>query len=246
MKLAVSARPMSATDWTQLLLLGALWGGSFFFARIAVGEIPPLALVLYRVSIATLVLQLWLRMQRVSFAPALAMPGPFLCLALLNNVFPFSLIFIGQTEIGAGLASVLYATTPLWTVLVANAFTTDEKLSLTKLAGVCLGVAGVAVMIGPAFLSDLGAPVWAKLAVVGAALSYAFAVVYAKRFNSLNPSVVATGQLTASTVVMGPVTFLLYRPEEIVTSSVAILAAVVALAIFSTALAFILYFRLVL
>ena len=77
MKLAVSAPPMSASDWTQLLLLGALWGGSFFFARIAVGEIPPLALVLYRVSIATLVLQLWLRMQRVSFAPALAMPGPF-------------------------------------------------------------------------------------------------------------------------------------------------------------------------
>lgn len=245
MNAIASARPMSATDWVHLLLLGFLWGGSFFFARIAVAEIPPLALVLYRVSLAALVLHLWLRMQDISFAPALAMRGPFVCLALLNNVIPFSLIFIGQTEIGAGLASVLYATTPLWTVLVANVFTTDEKLSIAKLAGVGLGISGAAVMIGPAFLSDLGAPAWAKLAVVGAAISYAFAVVYAKRFKHLKPSVVATGQLTASTVIIAPVVLLLYRPAEIMTSDVATLAAVTTLAIFSTALAFILYFRLI-
>jgi drug/metabolite transporter (DMT)-like permease len=226
--LTASARQMSATDWMQLILLGALWGGSFFFARIAVAEIPPLALVLYRVSIAALILHLWLRMQNISFAPAVARSGPFLYLALLNNVIPFSLIFIGQTQIGAGLASVLYATTPLWTVLVANALTADEKLSIAKLAGVGLGIAGVALMIGPAFLSDLGAAVWAKVAVVGAAVSYAFAVVYAKHFSSMKPSVIATGQLTASTMVMAPVIFLLYRPEEVVTSNIAILAAVIA------------------
>jgi drug/metabolite transporter (DMT)-like permease len=236
---------MSTSDWAQLLLLGFLWGGSFFFARIAVTEIPPLALVFYRVSIAALVLHLWLRMRGISFSPALAKPGPFLCLALLNNVIPFSLIFTAQTEIGAGLASIFYATTPLWTILVANLLTADEKLSATKLAGVGLGIAGSGVIIGPGLLSDLGEPVWAKLAVIGAAVSYAFGVVYAKRFKDIKPSVVATGQLTASTMLMAPIVLLLYSPEAILTSSTPILAAVGILAVFTTALAFILYFNLI-
>jgi len=238
-------RSMSASDWGQLLLLGFLWGGSFFFGRIAVAEIPPLALVLCRVSIAALVLHLWLRTRGISFSPALARPGPLLCLALLNNVIPFSLIFTGQTQIGAGLASIFYATTPLWTILVANLLTTDEKLVATKLAGVGLGIAGAAVMIGPGLRSDPGGPAWAKFAVIGAAISYAFGVVYAKRFRDMTPSVVATGQLTASTVLMVPIVLLLHGPQAIMTSSLPIWAAVGALAIFSTALAFILYFNII-
>lgn len=236
---------MSASDWGQLLLLGFLWGGSFFFARIAVAEIPPLALVLYRVSIAAMVLHLWLRLRGISFAPVLAKPGSFLWLALLNNVIPFSLIFTGQTEIGAGLASVFYATTPLWTILVANLLTVDEKLSATKLAGVGLGIAGAAVMIGPGLLSNLGGLVWAKFAIIGAAISYAFAVVYAKRFKGVSPTVIATGQLTAATILMVPIVFLLHGPTEIITSSVPIWMAVLALAVFTTAFAFILYFNLI-
>lgn len=232
-------------DWGQLGVLGVLWGGSFFFARIAVAEIPALALVLYRVALAAVALHLWLRIQGISFAPVIAKPGPFLGLALLNNVVPFSLIFLGQTRIGAGLASVFYATTPLWTVLVANAFTTDEKLSVAKLAGVGLGIAGVAVLVGPGSLSGPAGPAWAKLAIVGAAVSYAFAVVYAKRFRDMKPSLVATGQLTASTVIMIPIVFLLYRPDEIITSNASIIAAVIALGTVTTAFAFILYFRLI-
>lgn len=236
---------MSAKDWGQLALLGALWGGSFFFARIAVSEIPPLALVLYRVAIAALVLHLWLKLRGISFAPVLARPGSFLCLALLNNVIPFSLIFTGQTEIGAGLASVFYATTPLWTILVANALTPDEKISTVKIAGVAIGIAGAAVMIGPGLLSNLGGPTWAKLAVIGAAVSYAFAVVYAKRFKSISPTVVATGQLTGATILMLPIVFFFYSPADIVTPSVPIWMAVLVLAILTTAFAFILYFNLI-
>ncbi|KJF70919.1 ABC transporter permease (plasmid) [Agrobacterium arsenijevicii] len=236
---------MSASDWGQLLLLGFLWGGSFFFARIAVAEIPPLALVLYRVSIAAMVLHLWLRLRGISFAPVLAKPGSFLCLALLNNVIPFSLIFTGQTEIGAGLASVFYTTTPLWTILVANLLTSDEKLSAAKLAGVGLGIAGAAVMIGPGLLSNLDGPAWAKFAVIGAAISYAFAVVYAKRFKEMTPTLVATGQLTGATVLMVPIVFLFYSPAEIITSSAPIWMAVLVLAVFTTAFAFILYFNLI-
>lgn len=236
---------MSAKDWGQLVLLGALWGGSFFFGRIAVAEIPPLALVLYRVSIAALVLHLWLRLRSISFAPVLSQPGAFLSLALLNNVIPFSLIFTGQTEIGAGLASVFYATTPLWTILAANLLTQDEKLSASKLAGVGIGIAGAAVMIGPGLLANLGGPAWAKFAVIGAAVSYAFAVVYAKRFKGISPTVVATGQLTAATVLMMPIVFSLYSPAEIVAADVSIWIAVLVLAILTTAFAFILYFDLI-
>ncbi len=236
---------MSAKDWGQLVLLGALWGGSFFFARIAVAEIPPLALVLYRVAIAALVLHLWLRLRGTSFAPVLARPGSFLSLALLNNVIPFSLIFTAQTEIGAGLTSVFYATTPLWTILVANLLTSDEKISTMKIAGVVIGIAGAAVMIGPGLLSNLGGPTWAKFAVIGAAVSYAFAVVYAKRFKGISPTVVATGQLTCATVLMLPIVFFLYSPAEIVTSDIPIWMAVLVLAILTTAFAFILYFNLI-
>lgn len=236
---------MSAKDWGQLVLLGALWGGSFFFARIAVAEIPPLALVLYRVAIAATVLHLWLRLRGISFAPVLTRPGSFLILALLNNVIPFSLIFTGQTEIGAGLASVFYATTPLWTILVANLLTSDEKISTIKIAGVAIGIAGAAVMIGPGLLSNLGGPTWAKLAVIGAAVSYAFAVVYAKRFRGISPTIVATGQLTGATILMVPIVFFLYSPADIVTSDIPIWMAVLVLAILTTAFAFILYFNLI-
>ena len=169
-----AGRAMSSQDWSRLLLLGALWGGSFFIGRIAVSEISPLALVFYRVSIATLALHLWLRIRGLSFAPVLAHPAGFLSLALLNNVIPFSLIFAGQTEIGAGLASIFYATTPLWTIFVATVLAKDERLSVTALAGIALGIAGAAVLIGPGLISDLDGPLWAKLAVIGASISYAF------------------------------------------------------------------------
>ncbi|MFB2561988.1 DMT family transporter [Rhizobium sp. IMFF44] len=236
---------MSASDWGQLVLLGALWGGSFFFAHIAVAEIPPLALVLYRVSIAALVLHVWLRLRNISFAPAIARSASFLGLALLNNIIPFSLIFSGQTEIGAGLASVLYATTPLWTVLVANLLTADEKLSASKLAGVALGITGAAIMIGPGLFANLGGPTWAKLAIIGAAISYAFAAVFAKRFRDMKPVVVAAGQLSASAIVMVPIVLLLYHPSEIVSTNISIWLSIGTLAIVTTAFAFILYFNLI-
>ncbi|TIY09691.1 MAG: DMT family transporter, partial [Mesorhizobium sp.] len=168
--------PMAVKDWAQLLLLGAIWGGSFFFARIAVAEIPPLLLVLFRVAIAALALHLYLGLRGPSFRLALPHAGLFFLLALVNNVIPFSLIFAGQTELGAGVASVLNSTTPFWTLILANALTSDEKLSWNKLAGIALGIVGTAVMIGPGLLAGLGGPVWAKFALVGASLSYAVAL----------------------------------------------------------------------
>ena len=239
-----AAQPMSLAVWGQLLLLGLLWGGSFFFARIAVAEMPPLVLVFWRVLIAAAALHLWLRARGVNIRPILDHAGNFVALALLNNVIPFSLIFAGQTEIGAGLASVLNATTPFWTIIVANALTSDEKFSATKISGVLLGIAGTAVMIGPGLLAGLGGPVWAKLAIVGAAVSYAFAVVFAKRFRALPSTLVATGQLTASTLIMLPIMLVFYDYAEVFSGGRTTWLAVVALALASTAFAYFLYFSI--
>ncbi|MFN3549119.1 MAG: DMT family transporter [Mesorhizobium sp.] len=237
--------PMNAAVWAQLLILGAIWGGSFFFARIAVMEIPPITLVLLRVGIAAVALHLWLAATGQSFAPALRMAGPLLLLSLFNNVIPFSLIFMGQTQLGAGLASVLNATTPFWTALVASAFLPNERLSANRIAGVLIGIAGTAVMVGPGLLTGLGGPAWAKLLLVGASLSYAVAFILAKRITGLAPQLVATGQLTASTAIMLPVALFLDGGQGLATVSAGTWGAVLGLAVLATAVAYILYFRIV-
>lgn len=236
---------MSVRDWAMLVLLGLLWGGSFFFARVAVLEIDPLVLVLLRVSIAAAALHFYLAVRGPSFAAALPMAGAFFGLAMLNNVIPFSLMFLGQTELGAGLASVLNATTPFWTVILANAFTDDEKLTGRKLAGIGLGIAGTAVMIGPGLFAGLGGPVWAKFALVGTAMSYGCAAIFARRFRALPAPIVATGQLTASTVIMVPVVLMTGGLGMLADASPEAWASVVALALVSTAIAYILYFSLI-
>jgi drug/metabolite transporter (DMT)-like permease len=242
----IAQRRMSAFDWAKLLLLGAIWGGSFFFARIAVAEMHPLTLVLFRVAIAAGALHVYLAIRGPSFRLALPLAGSLFLLGLVNNVVPFSLIFAGQTEMGAGLASVLNATTPFWTIILANAFIADEKLSWNKVAGVLLGIAGVAVMVGPGIVASLGGPVWAKFAMVGASLSYAVALIFSRRRLRGVPSVIiATGQLTASTVIMIPVVLLWNGPAGLFSASPPIWAAVLALALVSTAFAYILYFGLI-
>jgi drug/metabolite transporter (DMT)-like permease len=235
---------ISARNWLLILLLGTIWGGSFFFASIAVREIPPLALVLFRVGIAAAALWLYVLAARISLRPALPFILPFFGLSLLNNIIPFTLMFTGQTAIGAGLASVLNATTPFWTMLLANALLSDEKLTPRRILGVVFGIAGTAVMVGPGLLANLGGPVWAKFALIGTAMSYGFAAIYARRFRPVPPELVATGQLTASTIVMIPVVLLLYEPASLFASSASVWAAVLALAVVATAFAYILYFTI--
>lgn len=237
---------MSTSVWVMLLVLGAIWGGSFFFARIAVAEMEPLVLVLHRVWIAALALHIYLAIAGPSFRSALPHAGKFFALALLNNVIPFSLIFAGQTQMGAGLASVLNATTPFWTLILAQMLTSDEKLSANKLGGIALGVAGTAVMVGPGVLAGIGGPVWAKFALIGASLSYGLALILARRsFVGIAPPIIATGQLTASTLIMLPVVLIGYGPVSLTVGSPHVWAAVIALALLSTAFAYILYFRIV-
>lgn len=235
---------MTGKEWSLLLLLGAIWGGAFFFARIAVAEIPPLNLVFFRVAIAAVALQIYLAIVGPSFRLALPMAGSFVGLALLNNIIPFSLMFVGQTELGAGAASILNATTPFWTMILANLLTSDEKLTVNKIVGVIIGIAGAAVMIGPGMIADMGAPAWAKLALIGTAVSYACATIYGRRFKSLPVSVVATGQITAGAIVMLPVVLITHGTEELFSASLTTWSAVLALALLATSVAYIIFFSL--
>lgn len=236
--------PMTAATWGMLLLLGFIWGGSFFFARIAVQHIPPVTLVLVRVFLAALALHVYLRGRYGLYRHLRRLWPSLLLLGLLNNAIPFTLIFAGELKIGAGLASVLNATTPLWTVLVTHFFTSDEKLSPGKLTGCMLGFGGTVLLIGPDALRGLGAPIWAQLAVVGASLSYAFANVVGKRFTGIPAPITATGQLTASTLLMLPVSLIVDQPWHLPMPPAGVVAAVLALALLSTAFAYILFFRI--
>jgi drug/metabolite transporter (DMT)-like permease len=234
---------MGAGEWAMHLFLALLWGGSFFFARIAVGELPPLTVVLCRVGLAALALDLMILLggRRMPTDPRLwAALG---VMGLLNNVLPFSLIFWGQTQIAAGLASILNATTPLFTVIVAHVATADEKLTATRLAGVLAGAIGVAVMVGPgAFVG--GGDTLAKLALLGAALFYAFAAIWGRRFRSVPPTITAAGQLTASALVMTPLALLVDRPWTLASPSARVILALLGLALLSTALGYLLYFAI--
>jgi len=237
---------MGPGDWALLLALSVLWGGSFYFIGVAVTGLPPLTIVTLRVALAALALHAFLRATGRRMPADRNVWGAFLIMGLLNNAVPFSLIVWGQTQIASGLASILNATTPMFTVIVAHAATRDEKLSAGRLIGVLAGIAGVVTMIGPAALGGLGDDVLAQLAVLAAALSYAFAGVFGRRFARLGigPVQTAAGQVTASTVLLLPLALIVERPWSLPLPGADVWAAVIALALVSTALAYILYFRI--
>lgn len=239
--------PISALAWALILALSFLWGGSYFFAGVAVAELPPLTIVTLRVGIAMLFLHALLPVL------GLRMPGSrvvwlaFLGMGLLNNAIPFSLIVWGQTQIGSGLASIMNATTPIFAVLVAHALTADEKVTAPKAIGVAFGFVGVVVLIGAdAFSGARDGTFWPLIACAGAALSYSFAGVFGRRFArmGLQPLQTATGQLTCSTLLLLLPTMLLEQPWTLPMVSMEVAGAIIGIAIFSTALAYFLYFRI--
>ena len=245
---ALATTRMNAHTWGLLALLGMIWGGSFFFARVAVFHVPPATLVLLRVGIAALALHIYIAGRFDIYATLRSRWRAFLLLGLINNAVPHMLIFAGQTQIGAGLASILNATTPIFTVLIANRMTADEKLSPEKIGGCLIGLVGTAVLIGPRALAPFtgagGPPLWAVVLPVLAAVSYGFAATYGKRFRGAAPPVIAAGQLTASTLLMLPVSLALDAPWQLPLPPLPAMLAVLALALLSTAYGYILFFRI--
>ncbi len=236
---------MQVTEWALLVLLSMLWGGSFFFVGIAVKSLPPLTIVTLRVGLAALALYVVLRVLGMRMPQDRRLWLLFLVMSLLNNSIPFSLIVWGQTHIASGLASILNATAPLFTILVAHIFTRDEKLTLARALGILTGFVGVAVIFGfDALQFNSGS--LALLAILGAALSYAIAGVFGRRFRTLGikPMVVATGQVTTATICLIPIVLLVDHPWNLPVPGWQTGASILALALFSTALAYIIYFRL--
>lgn len=235
---------MGAREWLLLLALSLLWGGSFFFGKIAVSEWPPLAVVLSRVSLAAAVLYLVLRVRGLDMAVGRRMWLAFFVMGLLNNLIPFCLIFWGQTQLQSGVSAILNATTPVFGVIVAHLFGSNEKATPLKLAGVLAGLAGVGILMGPDALSGLGGALLPQLACLGAALSYGFAGLYGRRFRDTPPLVTAAGQLSATTVMSLPLVLIFTPPWSLPAPSWTAAAALVGLALISTALAYVIFFQI--
>lgn len=236
---------ISANAWLMLIGLGLLWGGSFFFAGVAVKHVPPFTLAFLRFALAALALHIFIAGRYGIYGVLRARWRSFLILGLFNNALPHSMIFLGQTEIGAGLASILNATTPIWTVIVAHLMTEDEKLTGRKILGALIGLAGTVVLFSPQLSVKSGVPLWAMALPLVAAISYGFAAVWGRQFRDVAPPVTAAGQLTASTLIILPVVLFHDVTGSLPIPPIDAIGAVLALALLSTALAYIVFFRLI-
>ncbi|OYU39793.1 MAG: EamA family transporter [Pseudorhodobacter sp. PARRP1] len=232
---------MSGKDWIRLASLSLLWGGSFFFVAVALRGLPTLSVVWARVGLGAGFLALALWISGTAFPRGARVWRALLGMGLLNNAVPFTLFVLAQGRISGGMASILNATTPLWGVVLAHLLT-DEKITLPKLAGLACGFAGVVVMMGGAALGD----VWASLACLGAAFSYGLAGVWGRRFRALDVAPLATafGQVASATALLLPLWLVVDQPWHLALPPLEVIAAVLAIAAFSTALAYLIYFRL--
>jgi drug/metabolite transporter (DMT)-like permease len=234
---------MGRTEWLLLLALAGLWGASFFFYKVMDSELPPFTVVLGRVGLAAIILNLVLAVRRDPLPLDPKLWRDFLVLGLFNCAVPFTLYAWGETRISSGMAAILNAATPIFTILVAQLFTQDEKLNWNKTAGVLFGFAGVGVLVGPDALRA-NRDLLAEAGCLLATLFYGVASVYGRRFAGLAPLKVATGQVTASAIILLPFCLVVDRPWLLPMPSVAVWGALAGIALLSTALAYILFFRI--
>jgi drug/metabolite transporter (DMT)-like permease len=234
---------MHPQDWLLLIGLSVLWGGTFFFVGVAVHELPPLTLVLLRVTIAAALLLPVLKLFGMPLPRSAKGWIPFAGMSVLNNIIPFSLIFTGQTMVSSGLASVLNATTPLFTVIILAA-TGDERLETRRVLGVILGMIGVIVLSDAAIL-DTSVQGLGIVLCLGGALSYGFAGLWGRRMLvGIPPLVSAAGQLICSAFAMTIIAGAVDRPWTLAMPGAATWLSVLALASLSTSLGYIVFFRI--
>lgn len=239
-------RGMSGTEWVLLLTLSVLWGGSFFFSRIAVDGLPPLTVVFLRFSAASVVLYAWLRARGQAAPMTITAWASFAVMGLLNNLVPAGLIVWGQTMIPSGLASVLIATTPVFSILATRFTGGGEVLTPGKLAGMALGVGGTAVLLRGGGTGHAGTFAPGIVACLGAAISYGFANAFGRRFRRLGivPVVGAFGQMAATSVMALPCMLALDAPWRLPAPGAAVWEAMAGLVLLSTALGYVIFFRI--
>lgn len=234
---------MKPNEWGLLIILSIFWGGSFFFIEIALRDFQPFTLVFLRISIAALILVGVVYLSGQRLPASLKTWMGYLILGLINNAIPFSLIVWGQTRIESGVASILNATAPIFTVLLAHFLTSDERLTIPKIMGVLVGFIGVYLMMMPELNNRFSWRGLGQVAVLGAAISYSFAGIFGKRFKHIPAVVNSTGMLLCSSIIMLPLVIIIDAPWSIRPSFEAV-AALLGIAIISTVAAYLLYFHL--
>ncbi|MDE0523069.1 MAG: DMT family transporter [Boseongicola sp.] len=230
--------------WIDLVLLAILWGGSFLAIREALDEIGFLSSVAHRVLWASIVLWVLVAVRRLVVPRSLRVWSAFFVMGCLNNVIPFSLMAWGQLSIESGLTAILNSATAVWAVLVAALFLADERLTMRRVIGVLIGFLGVSTAIGLQDLASLELRSLAQLAVIGGTISYAFAGCWARaQLPEQPPLIAAAGMLTCSTLVMLPLSWAVEGPLELDLGP-STWAAIAYYALAGTAVAYVLYYRI--
>ena len=236
---------MQTRNLAVLLLLGAVWGASFLFIKIGVAELAPAVLVTLRLSIAAVALLALLAIRGGRLPTSWRTWANFCFTGFIGLVMPYLLITWGEQSIPSGMAAILNATTPLFTVLLSYVWTREEQLTGARLLGVALGFVGVVVAVGVSELSLASASTQGQLAVLLAAACYGFNGLYSRRaFRGQAPLLTATGQLLAAALMLAPVALALDGLPAGMPSARAI-AAVLALSLLGTALAYVLLYWLI-
>ena len=238
------AKTNQTTELALLVVLATLWGASYTFIKIGVETIPPVTLIAVRTLIAGIILLAVLRWRGLKMPTDAATWGKFLFQACLNSAVPFTLIAWAERSIDAGLAAILNSMTPIFAFLLTVLITRHESVTVRKLVGVVAGLAGVCLIIGMQALNGLGDQLWAQLAVVAATICYAGAAIFGKSFKGLDPMMPAAGSLVCGAAILIPLSLVVDRPWTLSPSTDSMLA-LAALSVFSTALAFAIYFRLI-
>ena len=239
-------RSLGITEWMLLVGLSILWGGSYLFMKLAVLTVPLFTSVLGRVSIAALALLIVLTISGTGIPKGRRIWLAFFGMGIFNNVIPMSLIVFSQNSISVGLASILNSITPLFTILVAHMTTNDERLTFRKLVGISFGIMGVVMLMGPELVDNFGVAALGEWACLGAALSYACANTFGRRFVQLGtkPMQTAFGQVVASTVILAPLVIVVDQPWTISDPGFLPVLSILALGLFCTALAYVIYFQI--
>ncbi|MFC7065383.1 DMT family transporter [Brucella rhizosphaerae] len=227
-----------------LLLLATLWGASYSFIKIGVATIPPITLIAARTLIAGLILLVIIRLRGLKLPSDVATWKRFLFQACLNSVVPFTAIAWAEQTTEAGLAAILNSTTPIFTFLITLLITRHEAVTSRRLFGVAAGLAGTCLIIGVQALSGLGSELWAQLAIVAATVCYAGAAIFGRNFKGLDPMLPAAGSLICGAIILIPLSLIVDQPWTLTPSTNSIFA-LLGLAVFSTAAAFTIYFRLI-
>ena len=233
---------MAVADWYRVVILSLVWGGSFFFIEVMLEAMPPMTSVLGRLTVGLVGLVCLSKILGYRLGTLIEQWQSFALIGLINNAIPFSLISFGQTEITGSIASIINATTPIMTALVAHRLTTDEQLSLNKTLGIGFGFSGILVLFGPAAMEG-EASLLGMAAGLTATICYAFGSVYSKRLKENAPLVNATGQVLYGTCWMIPLVMIIDRPWTIPMPGLAPWLAILGIGFLSTTLAFYIYFR---